>query len=302
MHDLNELNQSFGREGKLVFVEGPATMPMIEVHTSKATAMVALYGAQLLSYKPAGAEHDLFYLSQKAVYQQGKPIRGGIPLCWPWFGEDPGNLGRQAHGFARNLFWNVLETSVEDDVAEIVLGIETTATSKQWWPSEFKLKKTLRIGDTLDISVNTENTGHIPFTVSKALHSYFRVGDISRTRVSGLDGLDYLDKTLGFARQKQNGDVTAQGETDRVYLNAPSKVRIVDEALKRMIEIEQSGADNVVVWNPWDKAAALEDMSESDYQQFICVESANALANSVILGPGESHKTRVSYKLVKAAS
>jgi glucose-6-phosphate 1-epimerase len=298
MQSLTTLNRLFGKQDELKFIDGPSGMPLIDIATSRATATVALYGGQLLSYKPAKAEHDLFYLSKTAIYQQGKAIRGGVPICWPWFGDDPGNLGRQAHGFARNLFWDVLDCQLHDDNAEITLGLESTATSKQWWPCEFRLRKKIHIGDSLNISLTTENKGDIPFTISKALHSYFRVGDINKTRVSGLDGLEYLDKTVGFERRKQTGDITAQGETDRVYLNAPNKLRIVDEVLNRQIEIEQIGAENVVVWNPWDKAATLGDMLESDYQQFICVESANAIANSVIIAPGGAHNTSVSYKLV----
>jgi glucose-6-phosphate 1-epimerase len=297
MQDLKTLNRLFAREDKVNFVEGPSGMPLIEVATAQAQATVALYGGQLLSYKPARAEHDLFYLSDKAQYQQGKAIRGGVPLCWPWFGDDPGDLGRQAHGFARNLFWDVLDSQLHDDKVEITLGLESTATSKQWWPSEFRLRKKIHIGEQLNISLTTENKGDIPFSMSKALHSYFRVGDITQARVAGLDGVDYLDKTLDYAKHKQTGDVTAEGETDRVYLNAPSRVSIVDPALKRRIDIEHQGADNFVVWNPWDKAAELKDMPAEDYEQFICVETANAIANSVIVAPGAMHHMQVSYRI-----
>ena len=123
------------------------------------------------------------------------------------------------------------------------------------------------------------------------------MGDISQTRVCGLDGIDYLDKTLGFTKQKQAGDIQADKETDRVYLDAPQRVAIIDASLKRRIEIEHNGADNFVVWNPWDKAAALNDMSAEDYEQFICVETANALANSVIIAPGAAHHMHVSYSI-----
>ncbi|EEF78510.1 D-hexose-6-phosphate mutarotase [Methylophaga thiooxydans] len=297
MQNLNDLNRLFGREDNIQFIEGPSGMPLIQVATSRASAKVALYGGQMLSFKPATAEHDLFYLSQKAIYQQGKAIRGGAPLCWPWFGDDPGSLGRQAHGFARNLFWDVLDSQIHDNNVEITLGLESTATSKQWWPSEFRLRKKIHIGDTLSLSLTTENKGEIPFSISKALHSYFRVGDISQTRVCGLDGIDYLDKTLGFTKQKQAGDIQADKETDRVYLDAPQRVAIIDASLKRRIEIEHNGADNFVVWNPWDKAAALNDMSAEDYEQFICVETANALANSVIIAPGAAHHMHVSYSI-----
>ena len=297
MQELNTLNRIYGREDKVRFVDGPSGMPLIEILTDRAQAKLALYGGQVLSFKPASAEHDLFYLSKNAVYQQGKAIRGGVPVCWPWFGDDPGALGRQAHGFARNLFWDVLDSQIHDDNVEITLGLESTATSKQWWPSEFRLRKKIHIGDSLNISLTTENKGEIPFSISKALHSYFRVGSIQQTHVSGLDGVDYLDKTLGFAKQKQKGDITANRETDRVYLDAPRNVSIIDRVLRRRIDIEHDGADNFVVWNPWDKAAAFDDMSAHDYEQFICVETANAIANSVIIAPGASHHMQVSYRI-----
>lgn len=302
MQDLNKLNRLFNREDKVRFVEGPSGMPLIQVATARAEASIALYGGQILSFKPAGAEHDLFYLSENAIYQQGKAIRGGVPLCWPWFGDDPGALGRQAHGFARNLFWDVLDSQLHDDNVEITLGLESTATSKQWWPSEFRLRKKIFIGDQLKISLQTENKGEIPFSMSKALHSYFRVGDIKQAHVSGLDGVDYLDKTEGFAKHKQTGDVTAAGETDRVYLDAPNRVEIVDQAFHRRIEIEHQGADNFVVWNPWDKAAQLKDMPDEDYEQFLCVETANAIANSVIVAPGAVHHMQVSYRISPVAA
>ncbi len=297
MQELNTLNRIYGREDKVRFVDGPSGMPLIEIVTPRAEAKLALYGGQVLSFKPARAEHDLFYLSKNAIYQQGKAIRGGVPICWPWFGDDPGALGRQAHGFARNLFWDVLDSQIHDDNVEITLGLESTATSKQWWPSEFRLRKKIHIGDSLNISLTTENKGEIPFSISKALHSYFRVGNIQQTLVSGLDGVDYLDKTLGFVKQKQNGDIMADGETDRVYLNAPRNVSIIDRVLKRRIDIEHDGADNFVVWNPWDKAAGLDDMPAQDYEQFICVETANAIANSVIIAPGAAHHMQVSYRI-----
>lgn len=302
MQDLQTLNRLFAKEAKVCFVEGQTGMPIIEVSTKKASATIALYGGQILSYKSNGMEHDLFYLSDKAIYQQGKAIRGGVPVCWPWFGEDPSNLGRQAHGFARNLLWNVLDCQLHDDIAEITLGLESTATSKQWWPSEFRLRKKIVIGDQLDISLTTENRGEIPFSISKALHTYFLVGEISQTTVVGLDGVDYLDKTLDFSKHTQVGDITPFAETDRVYLESPAHVQIIDQSLSRKIDIEQSGADNIVVWNPWTRASLLNDMNADDYGHFICVETANALANSVIIASGASHQMQVKYNVSSTAS
>ncbi|HDY84397.1 MAG TPA: D-hexose-6-phosphate mutarotase [Methylophaga aminisulfidivorans] len=295
MQDLDTLNRIFGRDTQVVFSNGPSGMPNIEINTSKASSKIALYGGQMLSYKAANSEHDLFYLSEQAIYQQGKAIRGGVPLCWPWFGDDPGHLGRQAHGFARNLIWTVLDCQLHNEIVEITLGLESTATSKQWWPAEFRLRKKFVISNKLKISLTTENKGDIPFSISSALHSYFKVGDIAKTKIVGLDGVAYLDKTLAFSKHAQIGDITPEEETDRVYLDAPKQVQIIDNELKRKIEIKQSEAANIVVWNPWTRAALLKDMSADDYQRFICVETANAIANSVIIAPGTAHQMQVTY-------
>lgn len=297
VQDIASLNRFYSRPNKIFFEEGPNGFPLAKIRTKWSRATIAMYGGQLVSFKPVSCEQDLFYLSEKAIYQQGKAIRGGVPLCWPWFGDDPDAMGRQAHGFARNLFWEVLDTRIQNDVVTITLGMDSSVTTKQWWPHDFKLRKTLTIGESLSISLTTENCGGVTMPLSEALHSYFLVGDISQVAVSGLDKVDYLDKTRGFAEFRQQGDIRVDAECDRVFLETANHVWINDASLNRQIEIEHQGAGNFVVWNPWDKAADLADMPDQDYQQFICVETANALANSVLIEPGNTHTMSVSYTI-----
>jgi glucose-6-phosphate 1-epimerase len=296
MQNLSELNKQFALAGRVEFVAGVGAMPQILVNTEQAQASIALYGGQVLSYQPAGMD-ELLYLSEQAIFEQGKAIRGGIPVCWPWFGDDPMKIGRQAHGFARNLYWDVLSVVESEHGVQIVLGLHSNATTQQWWQAEFDLKQTITVGASLDIKLITKNTGNSMLTLSEALHSYFKVSDVSQVSVEGLDQIDYLDKTTGFSQQTQHGDIKIEQETDWVFLSGISPLTVVDPALNRKITIQHQGANNAVVWNPWDKAAQLKDMPDADYQAFLCVETANALAESVSLAAGESHTMSVCYQI-----
>jgi glucose-6-phosphate 1-epimerase len=296
--DVASLNRFYSRHKKLFFEEGPNGFPLLKIRTERARATVAMYGAQLVSYKPGHSAHDLFYLSEQAIYQPGKAIRGGVPLCWPWFGDDPDGKGRQAHGFVRNMFWELLDTRIYDNVVIATFGMESNKeTKKKWWKQDFKLQKTMTLGDDLTISLTTENTGKKPLTLSEALHSYFLIGDINQTTVAGLDSCLYLDKTMGFAQEQQHGDIKVKAEYDRIFIDSPNAVVINDPVLERRILVKHSGAENFVIWNPWDKAASMADLPDDGYQQFLCVETANALANCVTVQPGESHTMEVHYEI-----
>jgi glucose-6-phosphate 1-epimerase len=296
--DVASLNRFYSRYKRIYFEEGPGGFPLAKIRTEKASATVAMYGGQLVSYKPAHAEHDLFYLSEQAIYQQGKAIRGGVPLCWPWFGDDPEGEGRQAHGFVRNMFWELLDTRIYDEVVHATFGMESTKlTKKNWWQHDFKLQKKLTIGEDLTIELTTENCGNKPLTLSEALHSYFLIGDVDQVAVCGLDGTDYLDKTQGFAQLRQEHDVTIDKEYDSIFIEAPNSAIIHDPVLSRKINIQHDGAENFVIWNPWDKAANMADLPDEDYKKFICVETANALANTIRVEPGKTHTMKVQYDI-----
>ena len=297
MQTLEQLNRQFAIEPCIQFVAGQSGMPMMDVQCDYASARIALYGGQVLSYKPHQAVDDLLFLSDRAIYEQGSAIRGGIPVCWPWFGDHP-EAEKSAHGFARNLFWDVAKTErIGDKGLKVTLKLESTATSKQWWPYDFQLFNHITISDSLNIKLETRNTGKIPFYLSEALHTYLKVGDITQTAVAGLESMNYLDKTDHFNQKKQVDVVTVVDETDRIYLSGDAEVKVVDKVLQRAIRIKHDGADNMVVWNPNHKAAELSDLMAGDDERFICVESANALANSVCVKPGEHHSMQVQYKI-----
>lgn len=277
----------------LRLVEGAGGLPMIDVCNAHATARVSVYGAQVLAYRPTGAAADLLFLSQRAVYQAGKAIRGGVPVCWPWFGPDPQGLGRPAHGLARTRLWSLRHTeALPDGQTLIVMGLSDSAETRALWPHRFDLSLAVTMGATLRLALCTHNTGDTAFPLTQALHSYFSVGDIAQTVVTGLDGCRYTDNARGAggALKTQRGDIAFVAEVDRIYANAPAELGIEDRAGRRRIRIRTEGSRTAVVWNPWaDIAAGMADLPDDVYQHFVCVETANAGDEVITLAPGERH-------------
>ncbi|MCX4189309.1 D-hexose-6-phosphate mutarotase [Methylophaga sp. OBS3] len=298
MQDIENLNQQFAIPGALSFSAGPNDTVMIDIETEKSRAQLSTYGAQVLSFKPAAANEDLLYLSPDSIYGGGKAIRGGVPICWPWFGDDPSGHGRPAHGFARNQVWQVISTTknANDDIV-VSLQLLPNETSRKYWHCDFSLVFKVTIGDSLKMALTTHNVDNESFVISQALHTYFNVGDIERLHLRGLDKHHYLDKTLNFAEKYQIGEVRFVSETDRIYQKAPSETYIEDESLQRQVIIKSQGSKTTVVWNPWNKAMLLMDMPNDAYQQFVCVETANATEDSIELAPGQSHTLVAEYSL-----
>ena len=247
------------------------------------------------STRPAKDENnkndDIFFSSDTAFYQLGKAIKGGIPICWPWFGDDPEALGRAAHGFVRNRYWSVQKTAtLASGETQVILDLKDTPETLSIWPYSFTLTLTVTIGKTLQLELKTQNTGDKPFVITQALHSYFLVGDIHQTCVKGLQNKDYIDKTLPSSPCiKQQGKVIIDKEVDRIYLNAPSETKLVDDALTRDITITSQGSNTTVVWNPWiEITAQMADLPNDSYLHFVCVETANAETDEVVIASGDS--------------
>lgn len=282
---LDTLNRQFALPGALQFVNGSGDLAVAEIQTPLASARVALQGAHLLAWQPAGAA-PVIWLSKAAVFAPGQPIRGGVPVCWPWFGASD---GLPMHGFARTRFWQVRETSL-DVTGQVVLrlGLQDDADTRVLWDHAFDVELVLTIGATLGMSLISRNTGDQALTLTDALHTYFCVGDIAQTVVQGLDDCDYLDKVHNFARAQQSGPVEFTGETDRIYLDTTADCVIEDRLQGRSIRVSKSDSRSTVVWNPWrDKVFA--DMAPGEYQQMLCVETCNAGPDQVTLAPGQSH-------------
>ncbi|WP_204139120.1 D-hexose-6-phosphate mutarotase [Halomicronema sp. CCY15110] len=297
--DLAQLNQDYGLAGQVQVIAGEGGWPYIEVTNEQATALISLYGGQVLSFKPRNATHDLLFVSENAYYQPGKAIKGGTPICWPWFGPDPKGLGRPNHGFARNRLWSIHETqALPSGATQVMLGFRDSEDTRALWPYAFTLELEITVGNTLELALVSRNLSDRPFEITQALHTYFTVGDITQTTVLGLDGTTYIDKVDAGTVKPQTGPIAIASEVDRIYQGVPPELVIDDPALQRQIRITSSGNQTAVVWNPWiDVAAQSGDLTDDAYQHFVCVETTNA-ADDVVTVPAQGEfRLAVTYAI-----
>jgi glucose-6-phosphate 1-epimerase len=296
--NIEQLNADHGIVGQIEFFEGQGGLPFIRASNAKANALISVYAGQVLAYRPAGKADDLMFLSEKAYYQAGKAIKGGVPICWPWFGSDPEGKGRPAHGFVRNRMWDVIDTAVSvNGEARIVLGLTDTPETRSIWPHAFVLRLEITIGETLGLALITRNSGDQPFSITQAFHTYFGVGDIHQTSVSGLEGKSYIDKVDGGQQKIQSGAVTINTEVDRIYLDVANELVIHDAARKRNVRITSQGSRSAVIWNPWAKIASeMADLQDDDYLRLLCVETTNAASDVVTIQPGSEFRLTAQFR------
>lgn len=298
--DLSQLNQDYGLSGELHFVEGKGGFPYIEVTNDQATALISVYGGQVLSFKPRNIANDLMFVSDNAYYQTGKAIKGGAPICWPWFGPDPAGQGRPSHGFVRNRLWQVRGTqTLPRGATQVTLGCHDTDETRALWPHRFELLLEITVGTTLQLALVSRNLGDRPFEITQAIHTYLAVGDITETAVIGLDGKTYIDKVDGQKVKLQAGPIAIAEEVDRIYQGVPNELTVVDQALNRRIRITSTGNQTAVVWNPWVEVSAQSgDLTDDAYQQFVCVETTNAADDSVTVPAQGEYRLGVTYELL----
>jgi glucose-6-phosphate 1-epimerase len=297
--NIEQLNIDHGIPDQLKFIEGAGGFVFIKIDNPKASAMISVYGGQVLSFQPANEPHDLMFLGEAAYYQTGKSIKGGTPICWPWFGPDPERLGRSAHGFVRNRPWNVKRTEVTaNGECKVTLGLADTSETRAIWPHSFKLSVEITVGESLNLELITRNPTNRTFHITQALHTYFKVGHINQIAISGLEGTKYVDKADNGLQKLQAGAVTIDKEVDRIYQGIHGEVLIDDAAFSRRIRITSTGSKTAVVWNPWEKIAAeMGDLKNDDYEYFVCVETANAGADIVQVGPGSEVRLVANYRI-----
>lgn len=258
----------------------------IEVKNEAAEAKVALQGAHLFHYERVG-EEPILWLSEVSDFELGKAIRGGVPICWPWFGFNEDKTLPQ-HGFARTALWEFVGSD-EVDANTTVLTLKLTNDEKtlQIWHYKFLLELKITISDKLILELKTTNLDDKSFKISQALHTYFSVSHISEVAIKGLDKKPYLD-ALTWKNEIQNGDITFNQEVDRVYQEVDGEVVLGDK--NRTIYIKNNGSSSVVVWNPWiEKTLRMSAMKPNAYEYFVCIESANAFDDARVLKPKEVH-------------
>ncbi len=274
--------------------------PVLKIANSLATAKVALHGAHLYQFKPKGQD-PVIWTSETAVYKQGKAIRGGIPICWPWFGPHQNNSELPAHGFARNDFWVLNEAQqLESGSTLLSFKFNHSENSKNLWPHDFGLELTLLIGRELKVELTMVNLSNQEQNFTTALHSYFCVSDIKDISIAGLENTTYIDSLQNDERFKQQGAIRFSEELDRIYCQTPQTVTIHDPGLSRAITIEKSGSLSTVVWNPWiDKSSNMNDFEIDGYQRMVCVETCNAGDDIITLAPNQPHRISTTISVQK---
>lgn len=285
-----KLNHKYGISDQLFFTEGPGGLIIAQVRNPHGEATVALHGGHIMSFQP----HDhvpVLWLSSKSQFQTGKAIRGGVPVCWPWFADHPSDPDKPAHGFVRTAIWSVIESEkLEDDSTRLKLFISESEETIKLWPHRFQLEIDFMVSDVLRIKLISTNTDNKPFKCGGALHSYFNISSISSIMIKGLEGCPYLDKVDQGRRKVQEGSISFKGETDRIYLDTTADCIIEDSGMHRRIRISKNGSRSTVAWNPWiDKAGKMKDFGDNEYKGMVCVETANADTDVITLAPGDTH-------------
>jgi glucose-6-phosphate 1-epimerase len=289
MASFDELNKRFAIPGVTQITAGNGGLPRISITTPAATAEIYLHGAQVTSWRPVGHE-DVIFLSEHSQFETGKAIRGGIPVCFPWFRNKVDDPKAPSHGVVRTKAWELDSVESHGDTVVVSLSTISDAGTRAWWPYDFHLMHRATIGDELIQELVTTNTGAAPVRFEEALHTYYCVGAAAQVRISGLDGVAYLDNTDGNREKRQAGDIVFTAQTDRAYLDTTHAVEIADPVLRRRIRLEKQNSRTTVVWNPWSTGAqTLSDLGDEEWRTMACVEASNMRVYPVDLALGQQH-------------
>jgi len=297
---IEALNKSFGIASHLQFIEVDGGLTFAEINNAHATASIAIQGAHIATFQPKG-EEPIIWLSKLAKFLPGKSIRGGVPICWPWFGAHATDSKLPGHGYARTVMWEVLESKALPDGSTFIrFGIVENDTTRAQWPHASTVQLEATVGKALRVELVTTNTGKAAFQLGEALHTYFHISDVGNMTIRGLEGCEYIDKVGETTRRKQQGGIVIESEVDRVYVNTTADCIIEDKGLKRAIRIKKEGSKSAVVWNPWtEKADKMGDFGPQGHRAMVCVESGNAMENVVTVAPGETHRLVAVYSSEK---
>ncbi|EGU38108.1 hypothetical protein VII00023_19269 [Vibrio ichthyoenteri ATCC 700023] len=261
---------------------------IVRVIHEKAVAGIALLGGHVVSYQPTGQE-DLIWMSNAAIFDGEKALRGGIPVCWPWFGR----VAAPAHGFARSKEWELVEHRENEQGVIVELALFPSEDTLNIWPHLFDLRLVMEVGEELKVTLKVQNIDDHAWTFSSALHTYLNISDIEKMQVTGM-GPEYIDGL-------QEGKICQGGETlaltagiDRVYTKPESVIEVEDQVLNRTLKIVNAGHNSAVLWNPWIEVATdMADMENDGYKTMFCVEStihAPTINDGITLQPNEEYE------------
>jgi D-hexose-6-phosphate mutarotase len=278
--------------GRLTLLEGNGELLKVEVITDWSTAEIYLQGAHVTDFQRKG-EAPLLFTSQFSRFQSGEPIRGGIPIIFPWFGA---REGEPAHGFARLAEWELHEaTALPEGGVSLRFSLPETAASATW-PS-FSANYVVTVTDALTLELIITNAAHDQnFSFENCLHTYFSVADINAISITGLKGATYFDKLENFALKTETAEaIKITSEVDRHFLDTTNMVEILDPKFKRKIRIQKAGSASTSVWNPWiTKSQQMPDFGNEEYKYMLCIESGNVAKNRIVLPPGKSSVLKVT--------
>lgn len=272
----------------------------LEVDNPLGTAKIALQGAHVINWQPKFQTQPVLWLSSNARYVQGRSIRGGVPICWPWFGAHPTDSTFCPHGFARVIPWRVMDIdATATGATRIILEMVETPEAKRQLSYPYVLTVTITIGRRLRIEMATTNKAEHPFVIGEAFHTYLQVSDIANIKITGMQDCVYADKMRSYKRYVEHDALHFDGEFDRVFINHSDDCSIHDKGFNRIIRVSKSGSDTTVVWSPGaEKAAQLSDMGTPDeWRNTVCVETTNALDNMVVINPGRTHVISAEYSI-----
>jgi glucose-6-phosphate 1-epimerase len=278
-------------------VEGKGGLLMVRVSAPDAEGEIYLHGANVTSWRPRGAEEVLFVSSQSR-WDSEHAIRGGVPICFPWFGGKADDPKAPAHGFVRAKAWQIESITQAGGAVTVSMFTASDQETKRWGPAEFRLLHRATFGSELGLELVMTNTGKTSLRFEEALHAYFRVGDVEQARVRGLDAVEYLDKTDSGRKKTQQGEIVISSETDRVYLNTSSAIELDDPAGRRRTRVTKENSRTTVVWNPWiGKARSFPDFGDEEWRRMICIETSNAADFAVELAPGGQHRMKAVVRI-----
>jgi glucose-6-phosphate 1-epimerase len=292
MIDIDELDDKFSIEGEVGFAELEEDLIFITVSNKYADADICLYGAHITSFRPRNSM-DLLWLSPDSSFEIGKPIRGGIPVCFPWFGPHKTDADKPQHGFARLMYWDVVSTATNTSGETVVkLQLCSSDETKAYWPHDFCAEMTIVVGKTLVETLKVTNTSGKPFDYTGALHTYYSLSAIESITIEGLKGSTYFNQLTGETGVQEEDVLEINEPITRHYLNTETPVVIADSAFRRRIKVGKKGSKVTTVWNPGAETCTnIGDLPDDGYETFVCVEATNAFDYPVSLNPGESFET-----------
>jgi glucose-6-phosphate 1-epimerase len=262
----------------------------VKITSREASGEMYLHGAHVTSWKPMGGEEILF-LSSQSRWDHTHAIRGGVPICFPWFGGKADDPSAPAHGFVRTKAWQLESLAPAGNGVAVSMFTVSDEDTRRWWPAEFRLDYRVTFAAELKLELVVTNMGKTSLHFEEALHAYHNVGNILKTRVGGLDTVQYVDKTDSNSKKVQHGEIAIVSETDRVYLNTIDAIELEDPDASRRTRVTKENSRTTVVWNPWvQKAHSLADFADDEWMRMICIEVSNVSDFGVDLAPGQQHK------------